>query len=343
MKNLKASIIGCGRMGMNHLQVLNELSINLLSVADPIENNCKSLISKAAKNGEKTNYYSNIDQLLSHKLPDIVIIATTADNHIENAIKSVVKGVKYILIEKPLGTSLASCLNLINSCCKNGSEVAVNHQMRFMTQYCEPKKILASDKYAGFKSMNVTSGNFGLAMNGTHYFEAFRFLVEEKPLKVSAWFDESALPNPRGPQFQDVSGCIRVTTASGKRLHIDASADQGHGVQVTYMARNGRITIDELTGTMTTVVRQPEHREAPTSRYGMPVDIEEHKIKPVELVDSTKAVLEALVKGENYPTLHDGTLAVKTLIAAYHSHRKGGIPIKIADIPDNDREVFPWA
>jgi hypothetical protein len=109
------------------------------------------------------------------------------------------------------------------------------------------------------------------------------------------------------------------------------------------MSRNGRITIDELTGRMTTVVRQPEHREAPTSRYGMPVEIEEHKIKPVELVDSTKAVLEALVKGENYPTLHDGTLAVKTLIAAYHSHRKGGIPVKIADIPDNNPEVFAWA
>ena len=160
---------------------------------------------------------------------------------------------------------------------------------------------------------------------------------------ISAWFDNEILPNPRGPQFQDVSGCIRVTTGSGKRLYIDTSSNQGHGVQVTYMGRNRRITIDELTGTMTTVVRQAKHRDAPTSRYGMPVDTESHKIKPVEPVDSTKAVLEALVKGENYPTLNDGTLADKTLIAAYHSHRKGGIPVKIADIPDNDPEVFPWA
>ena len=191
--------------------------------------------------------------------------------------------------------------------------------------------------------MHVAAGNFGLAMNGTHYIEAFRFLSNEEIKDVSAWFDPNLLENPRGPQFKDASGCIRVRTISGKRLYIDTSGDQGHGVQVTYMGRNGRITIDELTGSMTTVVRQPEHREAPTNRYGMPSDIEEQKIKPVELVDSTKAVLEALVRNENYPTLRDGTLAVKTLIAAYHSHRKDGIPIQITDIPDNDPEVFPWA
>ena len=128
-----------------------------------------------------------------------------------------------------------------------------------------------------------------------------------------------------------------------EKTYIDASADQGHGVQVTYMGRNGRITIDELTGLMTTVVRQLEHREAPTSRYGMPIDIEERKIQPVELVESTKAVLEALLKGEDYPTLQDATMAVKALVAAYHSHRKGGMPVRLADIPDDDPEVFPWA
>ena len=191
--------------------------------------------------------------------------------------------------------------------------------------------------------MHVAAGNFGLAMNGTHYIEAFRFITEDKPTKVAAWFDAKSLSNPRGPQFKDASGTMRITNEKGQRLYIDASSDQGHGVQVTYMARNGRITVDELTGTMTTVVRQPEHQEAPTSRYGLPVDIEEQKIKPVELVDSTKAVLEALVKGHNYPSLQDATLAVKTLVAAYHSHRNGGMSVKLTDIPDDDPEVFPWA
>ena len=38
-------------------------------------------------------------------------------------------------------------------------------------------------------------------MNGTHYFEAFRFLCDEEPVAVSAWFDNEVLANPRGERF----------------------------------------------------------------------------------------------------------------------------------------------
>jgi predicted dehydrogenase len=238
---------------------------------------------------------------------------------------------------------LALCHRLQEACNSKGVRIAVNHQMRFLPQYTVPKALLASDAYGGFQSMHVSAGNFGLAMNGTHYFEAFRFLANEPPVEVAAWFDTDSLPNPRGPQFRDVSGSVRVTTASGHRLYIDASAGQGHGVQVTYMARNGRIVVDELTGVMTTLVRAPEHREAPTSRYGMPAESRQQNFSPVELVESTKSVLQALIVGEGYPNLADAILAVKTLVAAYHSHRNGGQPVQLLSIADDDPEVFSWA
>ena len=109
------------------------------------------------------------------------------------------------------------------------------------------------------------------------------------------------------------------------------------------MSRNGRLTVDELSGTMTCLVRMNEHLQAPTSRYGMPATIEHLQIPPVELVNSTKAVLQDLIEDNNYPTLSDATLAVKTLVGAYHSHRQGGISVDLNDIDDNDPEVFPWA
>lgn len=336
---MKAALIGCGRMGRNHAEALKDMGITNLCAVDYIYENASNVAGMFSQGSA----YSDYKDMLIEKKPELVCIATTADSHELIALSAMECNAKFICIEKPVCTSLASSQALIQKSLETNARVAINHQMRFLPQYLLPKKLLKTSDYSGCQSMNVAAGNFGFAMNGTHYIEAFRVITNDNPCTVSAWFDESTLQNPRGPQFSDVSGTIRVTNGKGQRLYIDASANQGHGVQVTYMARNGRITIDELTGRMTTVVRQPEHREAPTSRYGMPVDIEEHKIKPVELVDSTKAVLEALIKGENYPTLHDGTLAVKTLIAAYHSHRKGGIPVKIADIPDNDPEVFPWA
>lgn len=329
-------------MGQSHALVLRQLGFSLISVADPIEVARTQVIERWQDDCLPASF-SNIENLLKFQKPDLLVIATTAEGHSSQALQAIEAGVGLILLEKPVATSLAGCQQLRLACEGTGAHIAVNHQMRFLPQYLIPKELLISPAYGGFKSMHVAAGNFGMAMNGTHFFEAFRFLSDEAPTKVSANFDLESLPNPRGTQFKDVSGSIRVTTASGRRLSIDASADQGHGVQVTYMARQGRITIDELTGSMTTVVRTAEHRIAPTTRYGLPVEIQQQKIPPVELVDSTKAVLEALLAGEGYPTLADATLAVKTLVAAYHSHRLEGKPVKLASISDEDIEVFPWA
>ena len=329
-------------MGQRHAQALRLLGIQLVAVADPLEAARAAVISEYPADSAPTGFIS-LAELLQARVPDLLVIATTADSHALQLLQSIEFGVRLIVLEKPAATSLADCARLRLACERSGALAAVNHQMRFLPQYTIPFDLLRSPAYGGFHSMHVSAGNFGMAMNGTHYFEAFRFLADEQPHEVSAWFDKVKLPNPRGPQFQDVSGCIRVTTASGRRLYIDASADQGHGVQVTYMARNGRITIDELTGSMTTVLRTAAHREVATSRYGMPVEILQQQIPPVELVESTQAVLKALLAGADYPTLADATLAVKTLVAAYSSHRQGGSSVRLADIADDDPEVFPWA
>jgi predicted dehydrogenase len=329
-------------MGQRHAKALESLGFTLSGLADPVEE-AMSQISQNLSGLAVPSFYKDLTDLLDKESPGLLIISTTADGHAAQAIQAVEAGIALILLEKPVATSLAQCEGLREASMRMGSRIAVNHQMRFLPQYVIPNELLRSEAYGGLCSMHVAAGNFGMAMNATHYFEAFRFLTGEPPKRVSAWFDSESLPNPRGAQFKDVSGCIRISTASGRRLYLDASCDQGHGAQVTYMARNGRITVDELTGAMTTVVRKPEHRDAPTTRYGMPVQIEQHQIPACELVESTKAVMQALICGDNFPSLSDATLAVKTLVAAYHSHRQGGIEVPLASIADDDPEVFPWA
>ena len=341
---MNIGVFGCGRMGAAHIEAIQSCkNANIIAIGDINLNCCENLRSRFHGALKSALSYESLTMLISENHLDLLVLSTTSDCRSALVVEAIKKGVPAILCEKPLATSLGASKMIQESAEAASTHIAVNHQMRYLPQYIIPKDLLCSEPYEGLKSMHVAGGNFGMAMNAIHYFEAFRFLTNEAPCEICAWFDEEILPNPRGPQFQDVSGCIRVSTASGRRLYIDASADQGHGVQVTYMARNGRITVDELSGAMTTVVRSPEHREAPTSRYGMPVEIEQHKIPPVELVDSTRAVLQALLTGEGYPTLSDATLAVKALVAAYHSHRQGGVPVRLADIADNDPEVFPWA
>jgi predicted dehydrogenase len=154
-----------------------------------------------------------------------------------------------------MAVSLAECDEMIAACKAAGVRLAVNHQMRFMDQYVLPKRIVQSEAIGGLTSINVVAGNFGMAMNGSHYFEMARYMTDEMPVEVSAWFSSETVPNPRGAEFEDRAGCVRVVTAGGKRFYMDASSDQGFGMHVSYGGRFGRVDVDELAGRMRTVAR----------------------------------------------------------------------------------------
>jgi hypothetical protein len=211
-----------------------------------------------------------------------------------------------------------------------------------MEQYTVTKAKCETDDLGGFCSMNVLAGNMGLAMNCSHFFEAFRYFTGERILSVNAWLSRYDLPNPRGPQFRDKSGVIRAHSQSGKRLFIDCGADQGNGIFVVYGCRMGQVRLDELTGDYTVMQRKHADRGLPTTRYAMPSDYHSSKIKAAEVVESSARVLDSLLKRCDYVSGEDGLHAVKVLAACYRSNAHNGAEILVEDL-DNDPTVFPWA
>lgn len=338
---MKAAVIGLGRMGLRHVQVMKDLALDIVGVADA---------QPAAREAAHTQFnlaaetlFADAKELFAKAKPELVVIATTAPSHCELVCLAAQSGAKAILCEKPMATSLRDCDRMIAACEKSGTRLAVNHQMRFMEQYVVPKSIVESDAFGGLSSVTVVAGNFGMAMNGSHYFEMFRYMTGEMPVEVTAWFAADKVPNPRGPQFEDCAGSVRVTTASGRRFYMDAGSDQGHGMHITYAGRFGRLDIDELTGKARLVVRKPEHRDVPTTHYGMPFDEQDLTVAPADAVAPTRAVVEALLAGENYPDGAVGRMAVAVLAAAYASHEQGGRSVAIAASDVAADRVFPWA
>ena len=200
---LTAAIVGCGRMGQIHSKALNSLNINITLLLDPIEENRSQLISNLCQENIPLEFNS-VDNIKMDNLPDLFIIATTADFHCEIAIKLIQLGVKYILLEKPLARSIRECYLIREVAKKHKSRIAVNHQMRFMPLYIEPKLNFNKEEFGGFTSMTVNAGNFGLAMCGSHYFEAFRFLTGESIQELTAWLDAKPVNSHRGEKFKDV-------------------------------------------------------------------------------------------------------------------------------------------
>jgi predicted dehydrogenase len=338
---VKTVIVGTGRMGRRHIQVVRDLGLNLAGIYDM---NPESIsIAAEEHNISPELHFTDVHQLLKQTEPECVIIATTAPTHCEYTCLAAESGAKYVLCEKPMAVSLAECDKMLEVCVHNSTELAVNHQMRFMAQYTEPKRIIKSDAFGGLCSVTVVGGNFGMAMNGTHYFEMFRFMTDESPVEVSAWFSPEKVANPRGAQFEDRAGAVRLASPSGKRYYMEISTDQGHGVHVIYAGPYGQLVVDELAGSMKLITRDEEYRNLPSTRYGMPAIEKTFQIEPADVIGPSRSVLNALLNKTNFPTGEDGRLAVSVLVGAYVSDENGHRPVRIDEEPLPRERVFPWA
>ena len=338
---IRAAVIGLGRMGMRHLEAISGLGMIVVGVADSSEK-ARSAAQDSHGIGSSACFSDGVEMLRSVR-PEALVIATTAPSHAPLVLAAAEAGVRYILCEKPMATSLGDAREMLEVCKRTGAVLAINHQMRFMEQYTRVKSLIGSEALGPLASVVVTASNFGLAMNGSHYFEMFRYISGLSVDSVNAWFEDAKLANPRGAQFEDRSGRVLARTADGVSMYLDFSVNAGNGVSVVYACRNGQIFVDELNGFMRVVTRKAEFRDLPTTRYGMPSDIHVESIAPADVVGPTKALWSALLEGRSYPEGEVGLHALACCVAAHVSHESGGNSVRVEDQGLPGARQFTWA
>jgi predicted dehydrogenase len=337
---MKFCAIGLGRMGRRHLQVAKNLGFSIVGLYDPSSESMGVAFEEHAL--PSSIAFGSAQQMLDEVRPDALVVASTAPSHSEYVCMAAAAGVRYVLCEKPMATSIAECERMIEVCAGSGTILAVNHQMQFMEQYLMIKELASSPAFGGLRSVTVAASNFGLAMNGAHYFEMFRYLTGETIELISFWADAEKVPNPRGPEYEDRSGQVRAITATGVRLYMEIGGDLGHGVHVVYGCREGQIFVDELGGYLRSVNRKEEFSALPTTRYGMPALTHERPIAPADVIAPTEAVWRAMLSGVSFPDGSCGLHAVRALVAANVSVERGGDPVPLSTLSGNAR-AFPWA
>lgn len=337
---MKTAIIGLGRMGRRHLDNVLSLGLQLCGVCDPRKEALEAVVKEKGLDSKRC--YQDARFLLKEARPECVIVASTSPAHCDLTCQAADAGARYILCEKPMAVSLEQCDRMLDVCRRHQCRLAINHPMRFMERFTEVKAMVDSGRFGPLGSVAIVGANMGLSMNGIHRFEAFHRLTGEGPDQVTAWFSEGVLPNPRGPEFKDRAGTIHLTTASGKRFHLEAGADLGHGFSSVYTCRYGQIVVEELEGVLSWNVRKPEFRDRPTTQYACPAERGVRQIQPADPSAPSRAVLEALLEDGPYPTGIESRLAVAVLVAAYESHERGHVPVRVDDQLPKAR-LFPWA
>jgi hypothetical protein len=106
---LRVGVLGCGTISQAaHLEAaLKARNAELYAVCDVAED----LLQKIAARFEPQVTFSNYDAMLADPKVEAVIVAIADQFHVDAAIRALQAG-KHVLVEKPLGTTIADCERL---------------------------------------------------------------------------------------------------------------------------------------------------------------------------------------------------------------------------------------
>lgn len=315
---MKILIIGAGRMGIRHLQ-------GVLSLKETEEVTILDINKNALNNAQQaTNQDSRIKTCLINNFQpgsyDVCIIASTAKNRkvlIDLAVKC---GCKDLMIEKPLGQSFEEVCELVNYVENLPLTAVVNLNMR---QYEAVKKLKEdlqnTPQLQGDKVITLNTGTLGIGCNGIHYLDKIFFLLDADDAKIiDAEIEETLIPSGRGKEFCDFGGWAVIKFYKAEqykgRLLISMSSVSTAFGGWEIIAPSGRIIIDEIAATRTTILRKV-NSEMPLNRYG--ADYEDPIVDKYEapfLGDLTAAWLRSLLTGKNeLPELKESLKAHKLM------------------------------
>ncbi len=152
MKKTKWGIIGCGGIADRRTLPGMMLANNAVPVAVM---DADLAVAERVKEKYGASYaFDNYEAVLALDEVDAVYIASPVFAHKEQALAAV-KAKKHILLEKPLGLTLADSLEIIEACEAAGVKLGVGLMMRYHAYHQEIKKIIAEGKIGDIVSMRA--------------------------------------------------------------------------------------------------------------------------------------------------------------------------------------------
>ena len=242
----RAGVIGCGRKGLTiddehkcpvnychglaaHVPALAAMpGVELTAVADTDPGR----LQLAAERHPGVRAYPSYDAMLAAEQLDLVTVATQTPDHAAATIAAARAGVRAIICEKALATSMGEAAQMLDSCAVAGTVLVVNHPRRYHPTYLAARQALAEGTIGDLQAMIGMVAN-GIVHNGSHFFDLFRLYAGDA-IQVRGVV--------RGDGDQDTAGVVLVDFPGGVLGTLDAQSRTD--ISLTLVGTRGRILID---------------------------------------------------------------------------------------------------
>lgn len=248
---VKIGLIGAGGMGRAHVErIETELAGGeVVAVAD---------LNPAAADYAKqigATYYSTGAELIASPEVDAVLIATFGKVHAPDVLAAVKAG-KPVLCEKPLATTAADCLAIVEAEQRAGRKlVTVGFMRRFDKGYNEMKDVLTAGSLGAATMVHCRHRNPSVPAElyttrnmiddtAIHEIDICHFLLDEEITRVRIDTPRRSANAPEGLQDPLV---LVANTASGVRIddEVNVNIAFGYAIECELVAESGTVRLSD--------------------------------------------------------------------------------------------------
>jgi myo-inositol 2-dehydrogenase/D-chiro-inositol 1-dehydrogenase len=240
-ERVRVGLIGAGRIGRRHAQVLafQIPECELVVVADAVEAAAKS----TAEAARVQRWTTDPDAVMSDPSVQAVVIASSTETHAP-LIVAAAQSSKDTFCEKPIALDLETTDTALDAVERAGVRLQVGFQRRFDKGYRKAKEMIAAGRLGRIEmirdamrdpqpaSREYLASSGGLYRDMTiHNFDCVRWLMGSEPVEIFAM--AATLVDPMIDELGDVdTSIVSIRFDSGGLAVIDNSRRAGFGYDV---------------------------------------------------------------------------------------------------------------
>lgn len=326
MKELQIGLIGCGAIGRDHAQrIQNKLKRGrIVAVTDVIK---ESAEKTAALCGCKVT--ETAEEIIADPEIDAVVVTAWDPAHKELVLECI-KHQKFVFCEKPLATEAKGAQEIIEAEVKAGKRlVQVGFMRRYDKGYRQMKEIIdggeiGSPLLVHCAHRNVASGkgvteDFMITQTCIHEIDLTKWLINDDYDSVRCIVGRTSKEAPEGLRDPQM---VMIRTKSGVCIDVEVflNARFGYDIQCQVVGEKGTVNLPDPS--------YPPVRKEAFQGTELCMDwsvrfIEAYDVELQEWIDNT---IEGVTSG---PNSWDGYIAALTADLLIKSRDEGGVEIKL--------------
>jgi predicted dehydrogenase len=323
------------KMPYNHAAAYSQTAgVTVAAVCDISPAMVENFKSLYGARWPEVKFYNDYHTMFAESQLDMVSICTPDNFHADTVVAACEAGVKGIVCEKPLATTIADAQRIVDAVEKHNVKFSVEHTRRFIYDYHQARELVRAGRI-GKLSRIVATMNGERAMlfrNGTHLLDLICFFAESDPEWVIGVLDADF--DNYGPRYAGDGGRLPsldpgalgiIHFQNGVRaLYQGSQQTFGHS-QVDLIGDKGRIHVGASTGKFELYTPGPDgaydsmHKELP-------------RVHTTH--NSIHAAIEEMVYllangGDSVSPPRDAFRSVQMMLGILQSHAQGGAKVRM--------------